>query len=206
VTGQLPAADGGFNPKGRDRLRWSDLANLAGVLTLSRLPFALAFPWATGSRSTALALYIVAVSTDVLDGWAARRSGTASFTGSVLDGWLDKVLHVNAAWSFVVADWMPGWWMLCWFSREIVQAPMVIWLAGPFYRGEAPAHHATRVGKLTSVLLAVAIVGLLLGLRPLAAALTPLIGLLGFTAALQYLWRDVRAWRVRRLEAGPPAR
>jgi phosphatidylglycerophosphate synthase len=136
-----------------------------------------------------------AMFTDILDGWTARRLGQVSHTGSVLDGWLDKVVHVNAAWTLVNAELMPNWWMACWFSRELIQGPMVIWLTGRFYRGEVGPHEATVVGKVTAWLLGVAMVAVALGLRGLGEVLTPIIGLCGAWSGFGYLWRELRDLR-----------
>jgi phosphatidylglycerophosphate synthase len=177
------------------RLRLSDLCNLPGLLTLSRLPLACAAPLFMHEPRQALAFYLVAQSTDLLDGWLARRMGLASHTGAVLDGWLDKVLHVNLAWTLVNGGLMPGWWMLCWFSRELVQAPMVFWLTGRFVRGEVAPHHATFPGKLTAWLLGLSLGAVCLEWRWLAELLTPLCGLTGLWAALGYLRRELRTLR-----------
>ena len=69
---------------------------LANLVTLSRavliVPvFALlnvARPW------SALAVYVVAASTDLIDGWLARRSGRASAFGAQLDAVVDNVFSL----------------------------------------------------------------------------------------------------------------
>ena len=177
------------------RLAWRDLWSIPGVLTVSRLPMACAFPLFQASTVGFVSLYLACVLTDILDGWTARRLGQVSHTGSVLDGWLDKVVHVNAAWTLVNAELMPNWWMACWFSRELIQGPMVIWLTGRFYRGEVGPHEATVVGKVTAWLLGVAMVAVALGLRGLGEVLTPIIGLCGAWSGFGYLWRELRDLR-----------
>ena len=44
---------------------------------------------------------------------------------AVVDGWVDKVLHINAAWSMSLHGYIPGWWMWLWFSRELIQGAIV---------------------------------------------------------------------------------
>ena len=116
---------------------------------------------------------------------------------------LDKVFHVNAAWALVLADIIPAWWMLCWFSRELVQLPMVPWLWSPFWHGRVQAHHADRAGKALSVALAVAFFAVLLrpwwpGLGWIASTLTPAVGAVGVAVGCAYILRS------RRLQ-GPPS-
>lgn len=45
----------------------------------------------------ALALYVLAVSTDGLDGWLARRSGRCSEFGAVLDSVIDNIFSLSIA-------------------------------------------------------------------------------------------------------------
>jgi phosphatidylglycerophosphate synthase len=111
-------------------LRFSQLLSAASALTFSRLILAALLPLLVyGSRGRESWLlvggYLVALGTDVLDGVVARRTGRASGAGATFDAWADKALHVNLAWALVVAGRMPGWWMFCWFSREVLQAAMI---------------------------------------------------------------------------------
>lgn len=175
----------------RARLRLSELANLAGLLTLSRLPLAIVFPFFAHDPRQALGLYLLAQATDVADGYVARLTHTTSHTGSVLDGWLDKVFHINAAWALVNFDWIPAWWMLLWFARELVQAPMVFWLTPRFVRGQVRPYEAVWAGKICTVSIAAAIIAALTGHRELGLWPTLLAGTTGSLAALQYLSREI---------------
>ncbi|MBL8617114.1 MAG: CDP-alcohol phosphatidyltransferase family protein [Deltaproteobacteria bacterium] len=172
-------------------LRWSDLENLPGALTLSRFPLAVVYPFFAPDRDVALALYLLMGVTDFFDGHLARRMGRVSHTGAVFDGWLDKVFHVNAAWSLVNFHELPAWWMLCWFSREIVQGVQIPFLVGRFVRARVRPHHANPLGKATTWMMSAAIIGVLVGVPELGAALTPLIGLTGLLSALAYLRREL---------------
>jgi phosphatidylglycerophosphate synthase len=66
---------------------------LANLVTLTRgLLIAPVFVLlATGRTTAALVLYVVAASTDLIDGWLARRSGQASAFGAQLDGLVDNL-------------------------------------------------------------------------------------------------------------------
>lgn len=69
---------------------------LANLVTLSRLvsilPILLLLR--AGHGRAALALYIAAALTDLIDGWLARRSGTASDFGARLDGVVDNLFSL----------------------------------------------------------------------------------------------------------------
>ena len=127
----------------RQRLALSDALNLAGLITISRLPIAIAYPFLAADHRVALGLLLLAALTDLLDGVVARWTGTQSHTGAVLDGWIDKVLYVNIAWTLVLLHDVPAWWMLAWFSREILQGFFVPVLVPAYYRGLPRAREST---------------------------------------------------------------
>lgn len=161
------------------------LWNLAGALTFLRLLLAAAMPFCLDA-GWALPVYLFALLTDVVDGWVARRTGTASAAGAAFDGWVDKTLHVNLAWSMAVADLMPDEWMLAWFARELLQVVMHPVLMHRFRTGRGPAPKTSLLGRVTAVTLAVSIVLVLLGFD--ATVPTVLTGLAGTAAGLHYAW------------------
>lgn len=91
------------------------------ALTLSRVPLAVAIAWVAfgtdpPARAVLVALFSIAIATDVIDGWWARRLGTAGRRGAALDSIADEALAVAVAlaatrtieWS--VAPW--AWWAI----------------------------------------------------------------------------------------------
>ena len=187
-------------PEAPIRLNLRDLVNPAGALTIARLPLAALFPFVADQPMAALGVYAAAMFTDVVDGEVARRTGTASQTGALLDGFLDKVFHVNAAWAMVLADVIPGWWMLCWFSRELLQLTMVPWLWTPFFLGRVQPHRASRAGKALAMTLAVTFAAALAAplwspAGTLAAALTPAIAAVGAAVGVAYIRRSIHLRR-----------
>lgn len=180
-------------------LRLSDLANLSGALTLLRLPLAIGFPFVATEPMWALVVYAVAVISDALDGVVARWMGTVSETGAFADGWLDKIFHVQAAWSLAVFEVIPAWWMVLWFSREVVQVVSVPWYVRRYLRGERPPVQSIPLGKVTSILLAGAFVATLVGAPVLSGWLTVGCGVTGVIVGGMYLWR---IWGVEELGRG----
>jgi phosphatidylglycerophosphate synthase len=69
---------------------------LANVVTLSRgvLIFPVLALLLAGQPSAALGVYIFAASTDLIDGWLARRSGRSSDFGAQLDAVVDNLFSV----------------------------------------------------------------------------------------------------------------
>ncbi len=188
----MPAAHHGEPTPKRQRLilHPTELLNLAGALTLLRLPLAVLFPFVAHRADLALAVYWAAVLSDVLDGPVARRTGKTSQIGAFADGWLDKIFHIQAAWSLVIFDWIPGWWMLLWFIRELIQGAAVPWYVGLYMRGEVPPNQPSRAGRLTAISLAGAFTCALLRLETLALLLTLITGAGGLIAAAGYLYRE----------------
>jgi len=178
-------------PPLRQRLSLSDALNVAGLLTVSRLPIAVAYPFWAADAHVALGLLLLAALTDLLDGVVARWTGTQSHTGAVLDGWIDKVLYVNIAWTLVLLHDVPGYWMLAWFSREILQGLCVPALVPAYYRGLPRARESTVGGKATTWLVGLSLVASLLDWWWVAGTLTPIAGVVGFVSAARYLWREL---------------
>jgi len=168
------------------------LYNPSGALTLSRLPLAIFYPFLAVTPGRALFFYLLAQATDILDGYVARKRNECSHTGSVADGWLDKVFAINAAWTLVVFDYMPGWWMACWFARELIQAPMVFWLVGRFHRGQVRPHQSHLAGKITTWGIAISMVAAILGINTVGSLLVPVIGLTSCFSGLSYLILEIR--------------
>ncbi|MCB9794982.1 MAG: CDP-alcohol phosphatidyltransferase family protein [Alphaproteobacteria bacterium] len=175
------------------RLRFSDLFNAAGALTLARIPLAVASSLVKHDPlllAGTLGLFIL---TDVLDGPVARRTGTSSRAGAVADGWADKIFMVNFAWCLELAGHVPLVYLLPWFIREILQAVSIPAVALRYAMAEAPEPQATMSGRVCTVSVTLAMLLALVG-APLARdAFTLLGGLTGLQAGLSYLARD-RFW------------
>jgi phosphatidylglycerophosphate synthase len=172
---------------------WRELANLAGVLTVARIPLAAGFLFVPDLRS-ALVLYVCGALTDLFDGYVARRTGQVSEAGAVADGVADKTFHgAVAAWT-VWQGSLPAWWLALWFSRELGQLVVIAW-----YWRQRRRHglHALPLGKATTLALAVACTTTLLGWRDLALATSWIVGSLGLASAAEYARREARWGKLR---------
>ena len=137
------------------------LWNLSGFITLLRLPLALIFPFVAAEPFGATVILLLAAISDAIDGVVARKMNTESHIGGFADGWVDKIFNINAGWSLVVFDWMP-WWTACLlFTREWIQIPMVPYYVTRYVRGNRPPNTPLLSGKISSVLLVVAMVAAL---------------------------------------------
>lgn len=68
----------------------------------------------------ATAVFVVAMATDQLDGWLARRSGTSSPLGKLLDPVADKVLVLAALVMLIGEGVAPAWMVALIVVREIL--------------------------------------------------------------------------------------
>lgn len=96
-------------------------ANKLTILRVLMIPAFLAvlywgFP---GSRYVALAIYVVACLTDLLDGYIARHYNQISDFGKFMDPLADKLLVMSAMAWFVEVGWMPAWAFFVVIAREL---------------------------------------------------------------------------------------
>jgi len=169
---------------------------LANVLTLSRVPFGIAFWFVIHRPIWALAVMIVGGATDLVDGAVARRSGQAGRNG--LGAWLDPVCDKFFVLSMVAAllpVWRPEpWIVVAIVAREIVVVPLALaYRLLPGVRQRISYDfRAGRPGKLATVAQFAALTAILFGsgVLPWLAALA---GIVGLAAAGDYIRRALRA-------------
>jgi cardiolipin synthase len=134
--------------------RARDLVLSPGLVSLSRLVFAAVFPFVVGSPLAALALLLVSGLSDVLDGWIARRYGLATATGAALDAVTDKIFIITVAVTLVATGRLSVPAVLLLSTRELGEAPLVVWLVVSYRARARQAEHpkANVPGKLATTL------------------------------------------------------
>lgn len=177
-----------------ERLRFRDLFNLAGALTLARVPLAFITAFTMGDRWMFAGVLALAMATDVLDGPVARWTGVQSRTGAVADGWADKIFLINYAWSMQMLELVEGWHLWVWFIREIVQGATIPFVALDYALKKAAPPEPHWTGKLCSMAIVTAMVAALVEVVSVRDIATVVAGLSGAASALLYLARD-RPWR-----------
>lgn len=137
-----------------DRPLARDLLRVPNLLSLSRVPLAVIFPFAVARPALALAILIVAGFTDIVDGWYARRFAEVTATGAALDPITDKLFVLTVAFTLVITRQLTVASVLLLSTREIGELPLVLWLAlSPGARGaQAEAPSANVAGKAATVL------------------------------------------------------
>jgi phosphatidylglycerophosphate synthase len=91
---------------------------LPSLLTLVRVPLAVSFPFLPGPYVRAIAL-LIAWTTDIADGWVARRRGEMTRAGAILDGVADHVFALFVFGTFLVEGTLSAGELVIVLSRDI---------------------------------------------------------------------------------------
>ncbi len=68
----------------------------------------------------ALGVYILAILTDMLDGYLARRNGWITDLGKILDPLADKLMLITALICFYLQGWIPLWLLAIVMGKETI--------------------------------------------------------------------------------------
>jgi CDP-diacylglycerol--glycerol-3-phosphate 3-phosphatidyltransferase len=143
--------------------------NLPNWITVSRLlglPFlfyCLQVP-TPQNRWIGLAIFLLAASTDWLDGYLARKLNQVTELGKFLDPLVDKFLVLAPLLSLIELEHLPAWGVFLVLGRELAIAG---WRVNPNLAGNSSIQGANFWGKLKTVSQIVAIALLI---APLSAA------------------------------------
>ncbi len=181
--------------------------NLPNKLTLLRivLSFALILCLLTPGFSAKLAAVVVfaaAALTDLIDGRLARRSGTVTDFGVLMDPIADKVLVLSAFVSFVQLHLIPAWMVVLIAAREFLVTGFRLFALG---KGQVLAAEAAGKHKTVSqmIVISLSLVYLVLAERYGSAAwlatgriavwwLVFATVILTFTSGISFFWRNRR--------------
>jgi cardiolipin synthase (CMP-forming) len=105
------------------------LWTIPNVLSLLRLCAVPVFVWlfVTGREEAAVMVYAVGASSDFLDGYIARRMGSVTEVGKLLDPLADRIFIAALAVALVVSDALPVWLAVAVVARDILV--LVAWPA-----------------------------------------------------------------------------
>ncbi len=183
----------GTTPPGEDPAHLHDIWTVANVITVLRLlliPFFFSVLLSDRSDALAFALFATAASTDWLDGMIARRTGTVTTIGKVIDPLVDRLLLASGVVGLYLIGRIPLWLVFVLVARDVY----LLWGA---YRLERHGLRmpVTYIGKTTTAVLLAGFSLLVLGWPTLEVAGrdvyfgTPLVygGLaLSLTSAIHY--------------------
>ncbi|MBI5073974.1 MAG: CDP-alcohol phosphatidyltransferase family protein [Nitrospirae bacterium] len=98
------------------------ILNLPNTLTVARIVIIPVFITAViyQKHRHALALFVIAALTDLLDGFIARLTNQKTALGQFLDPLADKFLLVSSFILFSVQGWIPLWLTITVISRDLI--------------------------------------------------------------------------------------
>ncbi len=93
------------------RERFWNLPNTVTLIRVLAVPALLTFPWFHSHRASLVMawIYIAAATTDLLDGWLARRGAQVTKIGKLLDPLADKLIVTAALIVLLAVDRIPTW-------------------------------------------------------------------------------------------------
>ncbi len=135
--------------------------NVPNILTIARIIAVPFFIWAyyADKMIAALAIFVLASLTDMLDGKIARKYNLVSNFGKFMDPLADKILNYSAFCLFVSGGYMTDWALIIVLFREFAVAGIRMLAAE---KGKVIA--ADMFGKIKTVLQMVAVPVMMLGL------------------------------------------
>lgn len=180
---------------GQYKLR--DAFSLPGLISLTRVPLALSF-WFTVDPWSKVAIMSAAGLSDVLDGWIARRTNTATATGAALDPVTDKLFVTTVVVSLIRDHLLPWWAILVLSIRDLAELPLVgrFVLSREARRRRAEYPKANVGGKLATAAQFVAVTAAMLG-SPHTLTLLVVAGVVGTFAAVGYWQSELAATRAQ---------
>jgi CDP-diacylglycerol---glycerol-3-phosphate 3-phosphatidyltransferase len=158
--------------------------NLPNCITVSRLilSFVLFGMISYGGMWLAsTAVFIVAAATDAVDGYIARRYGTVTTLGRILDPFVDKII-ICGAFIFLLANADSG--VGPWMTLIVIGREMFITGLRAILEQQGKDFSATMSGKIKMVAQCLAVGACLLSLSPAVASAMPWFAML----------RDVLLW------------
>jgi cardiolipin synthase len=178
--------------------RWFTIANLFTFMRLALVPFVI-HAILEGHHRQALALFMAAGFTDLLDGLAARRLGQSTSAGAYLDPVADKFLLSGVFVALAIAGIVPAWFVVLVLGRDIyiLVAASILMLSTPLRRfPPSPWGKACTFFQIVT-----AVAWMVRNTTPgpvldgTAWALLWLSAMLTFGSGIHYTWRGARLVR-----------
>ena len=131
------------------------LKHIPNILTIIRfllIPIILIYIF-TGNYILALIVFTISALTDIADGFIARKFNLVSNFGKLMDPLADKLTQIATLTSLVIKDIIPIWILIIVISKEFIMI-----CGASFLYGKDVVVYSKWYGKLSTVLLYIAIV------------------------------------------------
>ena len=181
-----------------DQIRNEKNLNIPNVLTALRILLLPAVVWRyiQGDSKGALFYYVIAMLTDAVDGFIARRFNQITSLGKLLDPIADKLSLLTLLSLFVMDGQIPKWVLGVILAKE---AALVIGSAVAFRRGLIV--HALPIGKVTTVTFILSMVARFLKMRETADVLLGVSLVLSIAALVWYSYVVLKKLHVEKEQA-----
>jgi CDP-diacylglycerol---glycerol-3-phosphate 3-phosphatidyltransferase len=157
--------------------------NVPNALTAARFALAIAvlvmIPM--GNFVTALVLFSVAVSTDWMDGYWARKYGQVTKLGRIFDPFVDKIIICG---TFIALVGVPESGVASWMATIVVARELLVTSLRGIIEGGGGDFSANQLGKWKMVLQCAAVIAILLSL------IYPAVGWLSI-ASVGLIWSAI---------------
>jgi cardiolipin synthase (CMP-forming) len=173
--------------------RARDLLLVPSLISLVRVPLAVAFPFVHGQPWAAFGVLAASGLSDVIDGFWARRFKQATATGAVVDPITDKIFVLTVVVTLVLAGDLSAASVVLLSTREIGELPLVVWLSFSHDRRQKRKDHprANAPGKAATALQFATVVAALFH-WPWTGVLVGVTAAAGAVAAAAYWIRELR--------------
>ncbi|WP_425617717.1 CDP-diacylglycerol--glycerol-3-phosphate 3-phosphatidyltransferase [Anatilimnocola sp. NA78] len=152
----------------------NDIWNVPNIITMVRLILAIAvFVLIPLQQYTAaLIVFVVAASTDWMDGYWARKYGQVTKLGRVLDPFVDKII-ICGTYIFLAAEANSG--ITAWMATVVMGRELLVTALRSVIEGSGGDFSAKWAGKVKMVVQCVAVVASLIALRHMAQTNTTVL-------------------------------
>jgi len=142
----------------------NDIWNVPNVITIVRLVLAIAvFVLIPLQQFTAaLIVFVIAASTDWMDGYWARKYGQVTKLGRVLDPFVDKII-ICGTYIFLAAEANSG--ITAWMATVVMGRELLVTALRSVIEGSGGDFSAKWAGKVKMVVQCIAVVASLVALR-----------------------------------------
>jgi CDP-diacylglycerol---glycerol-3-phosphate 3-phosphatidyltransferase len=161
----------------------ASIYNVPNTLTTIRLVLAIAvmalIPY--GDFTTSFVLFVIAASTDWIDGYWARKYGQVTKLGRIFDPFVDKIIICG---TFIALVGVAGSGVASWMATIVVARELLVTSLRGMIEGAGGDFSARQLGKWKMVLQCAAVIAILLAL------ISPGIAWLTMTSQL-LLWASI---------------
>lgn len=166
-----------------DRIRHDKNLNIPNILTGIRIVLLPAIVWRfrRGDSIGALAVYLISMLTDAVDGIVARKFNQITALGKLLDPIADKLTLITLLGMFAADGQIPMWLLYAVLIKEII---LIIGGAAALKRGIVV--YALPIGKVTTVTFILSMAARFLSCSRIADLLLGVSLVLSFAALLWY--------------------